>query len=104
MANNDFMGSPSSYRDFCLGTTSALFQLMYEARATHALLDEARNRTDGERDETLTGVSFMLGDIERRCKDLATKLSGSEYAYVDNPSPRKIAAPARSVAQGANHG
>lgn len=74
----DSILTPKSYPDFANDAAGSLYRLMYQARATLALL---RTRDDIDGDDTLLGVDYQLEAIAEQAETLAGTLGNSMAQY-----------------------
>lgn len=85
MANDDFIQQSDkptptpTFRDWSSHLSYSLFEFAYQAKAARALLHECE-KTEG--DETLMGVSYLLGRMATDCEKLSGDISGRWLDYI----------------------
>lgn len=85
MANNDFIQQPDSsaptpaFNDWANHLSYSLFEVAYQAKAARALLHECE-KTEG--DETLMGVSYLLGRMAADCDKISGEISAKWFDYI----------------------
>jgi uncharacterized protein Yka (UPF0111/DUF47 family) len=70
--------SPETFSNFANHLSCQVYELMYQAKALHALLEEIDGA--GETDE-LTGMSYLLKRLERDCDQIARDVGDAAFKH-----------------------